>query len=278
MAFLFYHSPLPYPSLILDTSAFQESSFAFMHTKRYLSIRGNAIMANIIKLGSILLDGLRTKPGSKYQPGQTIDFGNGDSLQWIVVNDMLIADRPLLVNISWDDLNDQGLVFGKQVTINGHQFLCRLLHVGAEGGVPNEWDAALDVVGEYDDLWHWYNTFCWGQECVKASCRAIRGYAISARRYSWTTQSRRLARYGFRPALVPLPSDNLISGSKVCAIGGQSMLYGTLLEVTDYDAVIRLEQTPMMAASDEGKCYSKLQDGMVILDRASMVVQTIKEK
>lgn len=236
-------------------------------------------MANIIKLGSILLDGAHTNPGNQYKPGHYIDFGDGDDLQWIIVNGQLIADRPLLICISWDDLNDQGLVFGKQVTINGQQFLCRLLRVGAETGVLNEWDAVLDAVGEDNALWHWSKLFFWGQESMPtdASRRAIRGCG-SARHYNWHASSNRHALYGFRPALAPLLSDNLISGSKVCAIGGQTVLYGTLLEVTDYDAVVRLEQTPMMAASDEGKCYSKLPDGAIILDRTSMVVQTIKEK
>lgn len=90
------------------------------------------IMATILKFGSLLLDGAHTNPGAEYQPGQVISFGNGNTLQWVVVNGLLIADRPLLVNISWDDLNVQNLVFGTRVDINGHTFLCRLLKVGTE--------------------------------------------------------------------------------------------------------------------------------------------------
>ena len=236
-------------------------------------------MANIIKLGSILLDGLHTKPGSKYQPGQTIDFGNGDSLQWIVVNDMLIADRPLLTNISWNDLNQQNLVLGKEVIINSQLFHCRLLKVGVEKGVSNEWDDALDIIGESNDLWNWKDAFCWGHEtpAEHASHRVGRG-CHSVRYWSWSPTNFRSERVGFSPALVSLPSDNLVAGDTVCAIGSQTILYGKLVDLTRYDAIIQPEATSMMAEADAGKCYSKLPDGMVVLDRTHMAIQTIKGK
>lgn len=234
-------------------------------------------MANIIKLGSLHLDGVHTAPGSKYLTGQAIGFNNGDDLQWVVVNGLLIADRPLLVDISWDDLNEQNLVFGKRISISGHQFLCRLLKVGTEKVVPNEWDAALDVVGDDNDLWNWYNVFCWGQERVKTSLRACRGYG-SARFWDWGDSSDRTALLGFRPALVPLPSNNLISGIEVCAIGGQSILRGKLLEATQYDAIILPDSSSILADADHQNLYNKLPDGTVVLDRTSMAVQTIKEK
>lgn len=231
-------------------------------------------MANIIKLGSILLDGVHRNPGSKYQLGQAISFGDGVDLQWIVVNGLLIADRPLLVDISWDDLNDQGLVFGKQVTINGQQFLCRSLQVGTEKGEPNEWDTALDATNEDDELWHWTAAFCWGQESVEASYRASRG-CDSARRYYWDSSYHWNVFVGFRPVLEPLPSDNLISGIEVCAIGGQSILYGKLLEVTDYDAIIRLESNSILADTDSGTLYSRLDNCKIAIDYHRMTVQNM---
>ena len=234
-------------------------------------------MANIVKFGSILLDGVHTNPGSEYQPDETIDFADGNSLSWVVVNGLLIADRPLLVNISWDDLDAQGFVAGKEVEFNGQEFLCRLLSVGAKRGDPNKWDAALDAVGDDDEIWHWENQFFWGQESVGALYGAFRGYR-SARYWDYFSSSYRDTGMGFRPALEPLPSDNLVSGTRVCAIGGQSVLHGRLLETTNYDAIIQPEPGSMMAETDGGKFYTTLPNGTVILDRASMVVQTIKEK
>ena len=181
------------------------------------------------------------------------------------------------MNISWDDLDAQGFAAGKEVWFSGQRFLCRLLRVGAERGAPNEWDSALDVVGEHDDLWHWHNTFCWGQECVKASDRAYRGYG-SARSWYNDSPRNRYAHLGFRPALAPLPSDNLISGIEACAIAGQSIIRGKLLEVTHYDAIIQPEPGSMMAEADIGKLYAKRVDGTTIIDRTHMAVQMIKEK
>lgn len=236
-------------------------------------------MTNIIKLGSILLDGAHMEPGSEYQPGQAISFRDGDDIQWIVVNGLLIADRSLLVNISWDDLNQQGFVYGRQIAINGRQFLCRLLKAGIEQGMQNEWDDALNAVGEDDRLWHWETALFWEQDAPAEyePYRALRGF-LSARSCNWNMPSYRHLSSGFRPALVPLSADRLTPGIEVCAIGGQSVLYGTLLEANDYDAIIQPTPASMMAAADEGECYSRLPDGTVILDCASMVVQMIKEK
>ena len=121
---------------------------------------------------------------------------------WVAVNGLLIADQCLLTNVSWDDLDVQGLVFGKEVTVQGLRFKIRLLKVGSKEDVPNEWDAALDAVGEDDTLWHWDHKFFWGQEPVSGSVsrRALRGYN-SARYWNWSDSSYRNADLGFRPAL-----------------------------------------------------------------------------
>ena len=212
-------------------------------------------MANIIKFGALLLDGVSTEPGAKFKPGQSIRISDGDSLSWIVVNDLLIANRPLLVNVSWDDLAELGLVYGAQMLINGQRFICRLLQVGRLEDEPNEWDAALDAVGYSNDLWHWKDVCFWGQELV-ASLRAVRGHN-SARHRDRSERSYRNIYHGFRPVLQPIPSIHLDSGSRICAIGGQSVLYGTLVDVTDYDMIMLSEPTSMMAKADNGKLYRR---------------------
>lgn len=129
-------------------------------------------MANIIKLGSLFLDGRPVETGMQYVPSQTIEVGEmtpSKEIGWVAVNGLLIADQYLLTNVSWDDLDVQGLVFGKEVTVQGLRFKIRLLKVGSKEDVPNEWDAALDAVGEDDTLWHWDHKFFWGQEPVSGS-------------------------------------------------------------------------------------------------------------
>ena len=231
-------------------------------------------MANIVKLGSLLLGGSCIIPGSEYKPGKSIGFADGDSLSWVVVNGLLIANCLVLINISWDDLNNQGLVFGKQVTINGQDFLCRLLKVGTGKGKTNEWDAALDVVGDDDSLWDWYGAWFWGQESISKSRCALRGFN-SARHYGWNKSARRISYFCFRPVLEPSPTDDLKSENRVCAIGGQSILYGKILELTSYDAIIQPEQTSIFAAADDGILYSNLNDGTIAIDQHLMAVQVL---
>lgn len=184
-------------------------------------------------------------------------FGNTPSddankLQWVKIKDgdktLLICDRVILVNVSWDDLNGQGYVTGKTVTIDGAKYKCRLLTGGSNyrngdpyaGGSPtnNEWDRFItreevvsglpapvssdldtnqnstDFNSAHNKFWNWFYVYSWCQETYSgnASSRALRGY-ISARSYYWNTSSIRFAHCGFRPVLEILNTDPLISDS-----------------------------------------------------------------
>ena len=153
-------------------------------------------MVHTIKLGGLYLDGKPTALETEYPPGQNISFGDTApdmAISWVPVNGLLIADRCLLTNISWDDLDAQGLVYGKEIKVQGFKFTVRLLQVGNNENVPNEWDASLDTVGEDDGLWHWKEKFFWGQESVDAdkdgAYRVHRGHTRPA------------TSFGTRPAL-----------------------------------------------------------------------------
>ena len=184
-------------------------------------------------------------------------FGNTPSadankLQWVKIKDgdktLLICDRVILVNVSWDDLNAQGFITGKTVTIDGAKYKCRVLTGGSNrrnndyyaGGTPsnNEWDRfitreevisglpapvssdldtnqnATDLNGAHNSLWNWYYVYSWCQEtwAENASSRAFRGYT-SARHWSYYYASNRIPNLGFRPVLEVLNTDPLISDS-----------------------------------------------------------------
>ena len=148
----------------------------------------------------------------------------GESITWVKPNgqNLLIADRVLLVTVSWDDLERNGMVSGKLIVIDGQFFNCRLLQVGKSDGVPNEWDKILDETGEDDTLWHWNNAYFWGQEKPTdvSPTRAVRGY-YSARRWGGSDAANRNVGVGFRPALEPLPSDTPIPNIKLDGIDFQ---------------------------------------------------------
>lgn len=231
-------------------------------------------MANIIKLGSLFLDGRPVETGMQYVPSQTIEVGEmtpSKEIGWVAVNGLLIADQCLLTNVSWDDLDVQGLVFGKEVTVQGLRFKIRLLKVGSKEDVPNEWDAALDAVGEDDTLWHWDHKFFWGQEPVSGSVshRVLRGY-LSARTFSWYSSGSRRVTLGFRPALEPLPTDPsaIRHSQEALVIGRAGAVAGSLIDATAYDLVIQPNADGLIG---EVSFAAKMQDGTLAVDRSGII-------
>lgn len=177
---------------------------------------------------------------------------DANKLQWVKIKDgdktLLICDRVILVSVSWDDLNGQGYVTGKTITIDGTKYKCRLLTGGSNrrnndwyaGGTPtnNEWDRFItreevitglpapvssdldtnlnttDHNSTHNQLWHWVGVYSWCQEtwAENASYRALRGY-FSARYWSNFSSGFRNVGVGFRPVLEVLNTDPLISDS-----------------------------------------------------------------
>lgn len=177
---------------------------------------------------------------------------DANKLQWVKIKDgdktLLICDRVILVSVSWDDLNGQGYVTGKTITIDGTKYKCRLLTGGSNrrnndwyaGGTPtnNEWDRFItreevitglpapvssdldtnlnttDHNSTHNQLWHWVGVYSWCQEtwAENASSRAYRGYA-SARHWNLSSSGSRNVHVGFRPVLEVLNTDPLISDS-----------------------------------------------------------------
>lgn len=177
---------------------------------------------------------------------------DANKLQWVKIKDgdktLLICDRVILVSVSWDDLNGQGYVTGKTITIDGTKYKCRLLTGGSNrrnndwyaGGTPtnNEWDRFItreevitglpapvssdldtnlnttDHNSTHNQLWHWVGVYSWCQEtwAENASYRANRGY-FSARHWNYNSSGSRHVLVGFRPVLEVLNTDPLISDS-----------------------------------------------------------------
>ena len=226
-------------------------------------------MAEVVKLGSLYLDGQPKKAGAfcinnQISIGSTVlDY----ELQWVKLsNGLLIADRSVCVNVSWKQLNDAGLVFGTPVTIDGETYLCRCLKVGAEEDEPNEWDTALDEIGRDTSIWHWGDDFFWGQEVADHNelFRVLRGY-YAARGRSQYTVSYRDDYLGFRPALEPLGSEpcspETLIGKTILLYGPRGVsLEGRLQDVDDYDFVL----APVAGVPTDCFWISKAGDNLVV--------------
>ena len=141
---------------------------------------------------------------------------------------LFVADYAVTHTVSWNGLNDEGLIFGKNYASGGVDYTLRAPSVGSistgsgdsQRGVPqsNEWDTMLNKNSGY--IQNWNKMYSWGQDTSSAaeSFRAYRGYN-SARFWYYTSSSFRNVYLGFRPVLEVLNPGTLGSdGLKVVTL------------------------------------------------------------
>ena len=181
---------------------------------------------NIRKFGTLMLHGAPMPvPQKPFYRGDVIgfngtDFEIGDTVEdkeltWLKLGNIWVCDRNILAGVSWDTLNAKGYVFGKEVTIDGHQYKLRCL-TGSDGskesygeGCDNEWDKLMDEYNEDNSLLHYDKMYTICQETDRdySGYRSIRGYN-SARYSSGDFATHTGAIVAFRPALEELtPAD-----------------------------------------------------------------------
>ena len=143
---------------------------------------------------------------------------------------LFVADYAVTHAVSWNGLNDEGLIFGKNYASGGVDYTLRAPSVGSnfiglgnsERGVPqsNEWDTMLNKNSGYIQNWNDMYLYLWGQDTVSrnASRRAVRGCA-SPRFWINCDATYSDPSVGFRPVLEVLNPDTLGSdGLKVVTL------------------------------------------------------------
>ena len=141
---------------------------------------------------------------------------------------LFVADYAVTHTVSWNGLNDEGLIFGKNYASGGVDYTLRAPSVGSNAtglgdsqrGVPqsNEWDTMLNKDSGY--IKNWNGIYSWGQDTTRynSSLRAVRGYD-SGRRWNDDDATDSLPLVGFRPVLEVLNPDTLGSdGLKVVTL------------------------------------------------------------
>ena len=131
---------------------------------------------------------------------------------------LFVSDYAVTHTVSWNELNNAGLIFGKSYTGGSVAYTLRAPSMGrwctgsgdAERGTPqsNEWDAVLDKNSGY--IKNWNGIYSWGQDTARynSSSRAVRG-SSSARYWNGTIATYRYVLVGFRPVLEVLNTDAL---------------------------------------------------------------------
>jgi len=146
-----------------------------------------------------------------YYKTNTEDMGNnlveGD-LTFLKFNyngkTLLVCDRNIKNKISWDQLNERNLVFGKTIEINNIKYRVRLL-------TSNEWDKLIVKYTPKNSDSHWSNMYSWCQnvysiEYLKRYCstvltvRVMRGYSTVSY-FTDSTSSNVNTNIGWRPCL-----------------------------------------------------------------------------
>ncbi|WP_152550909.1 hypothetical protein [Exiguobacterium sp. NG55] len=212
-------------------------------------------------------------------PGGNIEIRNtlaseADQIYWREVNDgsrkLLIADRVLCVDVSWNTLHTQNLILGKTITIDGQQYLVRSLTGGSNyrnsdtylGGTPttNEWDRFItneanvpglpipvasdldttlnstDKNSAHNQFWNWMGVYSWTQETYASdgSYRSSRG-SYSARFWNGTSATSVSSNFGWRPVLEVLNSAPVISGTD-SNLGSKAAPFTQAFTINDADA------------------------------------------
>ena len=204
----------------------------------------------IVQLGSLYLNGEVRTPGTVKGVFETPFIGDtvgGHEIQWVKDGERLIADRCIVQNITWNDLDVFGFIFGCPVLIDGKRYLCRSLKGGALPETHNEWDDLMKRHGGKESLWHWQRVYFWCQEehSSNPTFRMLR--KMSQQESAYGTKGVANSLIGFRPVLEPgkCVKDQDLSH----ALRGSVKLWfpfgpveGTLTDYSDYDITIRTEQ------------------------------------
>lgn len=158
-------------------------------------------------------------PTSPIRIGQTAE---GRRIPWVKPDGMnlLIADRVLLADISWQQLQSAGLIYGTRVEIDGQRFVCRSLSVFDKNG-GTEWDKTLKIVGNSNDVWHWDRIYSWSQTTDPALSSHGCGYGYRGAKHIlsfYKENGNHTTEIGFRPVLEILP---IIDVEPNCTLDGQ---------------------------------------------------------
>jgi hypothetical protein len=231
----------------------------------------------IFEFGSIYLDDIpqripqnpcirgdipRYIPASPIRIGQTAEDRR---ISWVKPDGMnlLIADRVLLANISWQQLQSEGLIYGTRVKIDGQRFVCRSLSVFDKNGEP-EWEKALKIAGNSNDVWHWDRIYSWFQttDSTLSSHSCAFGYCDAKHALSfYKGAGNHTIEIGFRPVLEILP---IIDVEPNCTLDEQDFRVDNFPGSKNFYPILQSVAQNAFSGIPNGtelRMYSLLKDG-----------------
>lgn len=236
----------------------------------------------IVRFGNLYLDNEPVEGGVfvPYTVNQDIRLGDtapkAHPIDWVKVHDSLYVSRNiLLTNISWRDLDEQGFVYGREVTIDGRKYNARLLQMGTISNDFNEWEAILGAAPVSVSLFCMKMSFI-GIDLTDFSvvgeqrC-SVRG-AYTGLASIDTTAERPTV--GWRPVLEPLDMqlalDTGCIGLPLSIRCPFSVIQGKLVEITSYDLILDTTTRPVIDLEDSHRAYYRLSNGQIAVDRGQI--------
>ena len=137
-----------------------------------------------------------------------VDTGDITWLKFASNNKILfVADRNIKYSMSWDQIQTANCVKGKVITINGIDYLCRLLQgadnnpASAAGTVNDEWRHIVAYTPLEADS-NWTSNYSWCQEVYSLGLteRVERGYSTVSS-FNYDASFSVYATTGWRPCL-----------------------------------------------------------------------------
>ena len=236
-----------------------EKYFKWLGSDGNLYAPGKSVPANVTKLTALFHEQFDLAPGGTYYfdlsdeniPGTANDSLPDSTLHYVPFtyagavdayslknevdtdttsykHSLFVADYAVTHTVSWNDLNTEGLIFGKNYAAGGVGYTLRAPSAGnhVEGTSPNryiapinnEWDTILQKSSGYIDNWRGVYSVC--QDLfVSGSSAVYRGYN-SIRHWVFTNRISNPNRTeGFRPVLEVLNPDTLgADGLKVVTL------------------------------------------------------------
>lgn len=192
-----------------------------------------------------------------------MDNENDNAITWIKPEGMniFVADRAVVRFMSWDELNFQGFVKGRKVSINGWKYLCRLLRTITTDGM-NEWDTIVNATTSANYLWHWKAMLFWesGVSSSASNRQVVRG-GISAQHTDTFASDMEENVIGFRPVLEPSAFETTVSN---CTLEGQDFELNSICDSTHFLPTLQPVKKDIFADIPNGSkihMYTFLKNG-----------------
>lgn len=236
----------------------------------------------IVKFGNLYLDDDPLMMDVLYKPNSDIRIGNtaySDSpIEWVKVNEALyVARRYLLTYISWSELDEQGFVYGREMSIDGRKYNVRMLQVGdsKETAGASEWDAIIKAAGRDAATLFQANRPFHGMDRIQGN-------------EFWTAvrkgqQGRDWDCYVdlndpdivWRPVLEPVdmrlnPGPEHV-GLPLAVRCPMQFIRGRLVEATNYDLILDCSNSAIVDLNDERKVLRHLGNGLIAIDRGQIM-------